>query len=90
MKTAVKDADSFKKPIAVIGADADLLILLLHLVKKEGPGIYMFSDIFLTNSKIFFINEIKFQLGERFCDYYSCMLFCAVIQLQEYIQLKKV
>ena len=54
MKTAVKDADSFKKPIAVIGADTDLLILLLHLENKEGPGIYMFSDKKLTNSKIIF------------------------------------
>ena len=68
MQTAIKVADSFRKPVAVIGEDTDLLILLLHLVNKEGPAIYMFSDKKSTKSKTFFINEMKIQLGERFCE----------------------
>ena len=67
VKTAVEIADAFNKPTAVIGEDTDLLILLLNFVNKDGPAIYMMSDKKSTKSKIFFINEMKTQLGETFC-----------------------
>ena len=67
VETAVEIADPFNKQTAVIGEDTDLLILLLNFVNKDGPAIYMMSDKKSMKSKIFFINEMKTQLGETIC-----------------------